>query len=198
MAVKTRKAEQSEVTRAVLVRTARELFSERGFAETPTEEIVKRAGITRGALYHHFRDKEDLFRAVVEDVEAELVRHLVTAASRESDPLARFRAGSHSFLKAALDPDVQRLVLNDAPSVLGLAAWREIDDRHGLGFVRGGLEAAMKAGQIAEQPLDPLANILLGALKEAAMLIAQSPTNKSKKEMTAIVDRLIDGLRKTS
>src|SRR5262245_34574471 len=104
VAAMTLKSQQSESTRGTLIRVARELFTELGYADTPTEEIVRRAGMTRGALYHQYRDKKDLFRAVFESVEEELNAQITRAVLRESDPVARMRAGIDAFLDAVLDP----------------------------------------------------------------------------------------------
>ena len=168
----TRKAEQSEATRAALVAIARRLFAERGYAKVGTEEIVRAAGVTRGALYHHFSGKEDLFRAVYEDVERELVEQIATGAMSAGDPFAALQAGAQAFLDACEDPGIQRIALLDAPSVLGWAQWREIGLKYGFGLVEATLEATMEAGQIARQPVKPLAHLLIGAIDEAAMLVA--------------------------
>jgi AcrR family transcriptional regulator len=196
MNVKSRKAEQAEATRAALLGAARELFAGRGYAAVPTEEIVQRAGVTRGALYHHFSDKRDLFRAVVEEVEQETVEKIASAALSESDPWLAQQRALGAFLDVCLEPDVQRIILTDAPSVLGLEAWREIEARYGLALVRAGLGLVMEAGLIAEQPLDPLAHLLLGALAEAGLVIARAEDPKAARaEVGASVERLLDGLR---
>jgi len=196
MNVKSRKADQAEATRAALLGAARELFAGRGYAAVPTEEIVQRAGVTRGALYHHFRDKRDLFRAVVEEVEQETVEKIASAALSESDPWLAQQRALGAFLDVCLEPDVQRIILTDAPSVLGLEAWREIEARYGLALVRAGLGLVMEAGLIAEQPLDPLAHLLLGALAEAGLVIARAEDPKAARaEVGASVERLLDGLR---
>src|SRR5262245_12868190 len=145
MNVKNRKAEQSELTRGALVDAARGLFSERGYAAVSTEEIVQAAGVTRGALYHHFKDKQDLFTAVVEQVEQEVLGRVGAAAITETDPWEQQRVAVGAFLDMCLDPAVQRIILTDAPSVLGLAAWREIEARYGLALVRAGLQLVMDA-----------------------------------------------------
>lgn len=195
---KGRKAEQSEATRGDLMKVARALFAERGFAGTGTEEIVERAGVTRGALYHHFRDKEDLFRAVYEQVEQELAEQVVAATLKlsQANRLDQLRAGADAFLDACLDPAVQQIALVDAPSVLGWQAWRAIDAKYGFGLLRAGLEGAMDAGEIAQQPAGPLAHVLLAALTEAALVIANADDVESaRSEVGATVLRLLDGLR---
>lgn len=167
-------AERRTATQKALLSAGRQLFGERGYASTPREEIVARAGVTRGALHHHFGRKEDLFRAVFEQLESELVQHIAAIAMSTHDPSEQLRAGCDAFLDAALDPAFQRIVLLDAPGVLGWQLWREIDARHGLGLVTEGLRAAMDAGEIEPRPVEPLAHLVLAALNEAALLVAAS------------------------
>jgi AcrR family transcriptional regulator len=199
----TRREEQSEATRAALVAAARELFSERGYARVGTEEIVRAAEVTRGALYHHFGDKKDLFRAVHEQLEAEITERVgadlaaaAAAAGPEADPLDALAAGIASFLDACTDPRLARVVLLEAPSVLGWAEWREIDERYGLGLVSAGLQGAMDAGALRPQPVKPLAHLMLGALGEAAMLIANADEpRRVREEVEPPLLALLDGLR---
>jgi AcrR family transcriptional regulator len=200
MDVKTpsRKAEQSQMTQAALLRAARELFAERGYAGTATEEIVARAGVTRGALYHQFRDKEDLFRGVYRQIEAEFAEKIAERirerTRRGSTPWEEFREGAQAYLDVALDRDVQRIALLDAPSVMGAGAGREVG-RFGLGLLRGGLQRCMDEGSIAQQPVEPLAHLLRAAITEAAMLIARSPEHAAmRREAGAAVARLLGGL----
>lgn len=196
MGVKRRKAEQSEGTRRALLDTARALFAARGYAETATEEIVQRAGVTRGALYHHFRDKEDLFRAVYEDLERELAEKIAAAAMTKADVWDQMLAGAEAFLDACLEPAVQRIALLDAPSVLGWEAWREIGSRYGLGLLKAVLQAAMDAGVIDRRPVEPLAHMLLGAIDEAAMVLARAEDpERARTEVGATVARVLEGLR---
>jgi AcrR family transcriptional regulator len=189
-------AERSHATRAALLASARALFAERGFAGTAREEIVERAGVTRGALHHHFGTKQDLFAAVFEDLEHELAGRIASAAMEAGkDPRDKLRRGCREFLDAALDPAVQRIVLLDAPAVLGWATWREVDARHGLGLVTEGLRAVFDAGLATPRPVEPLAHLLLAALNEAAMLVAGSPEpTRARAEMGALVDDLLDSL----
>ena len=191
-----RQAERSEATRKALVDVGRKLFAKRGYADVGTEEIVRRAGVTRGALYHHFSGKEDLFRAVAEQVEEEMTRKSAEAALAHQDPWEQQRAGWEAFLDACLDPAVQRIILLDAPSVLGPKAWREIASKYGLALVQFGLRSLMEAGLIEEQPVDPLAHLVIGALSEAAVVIAQAEdTEAARAEMGAALERLMVGLR---
>jgi AcrR family transcriptional regulator len=194
----SRREEQTEGTRAALLAAARELFSERGYAAVGTEEIVQRARVTRGALYHHFADKKDLFRAVHEQMEGELTTVIGAqlAAAASEDPLAGLVTGVGSFLDACTDPRLARIILLEAPSVLGWAEWRATDERYGLGLVMAGLQAAMDAGSLRAQPVKPLAHLMLGALGEAAMVIANAPDPKAaREEVEPSLLSLLTGLR---
>jgi AcrR family transcriptional regulator len=193
----TLKAAQSEATRAALIATARALFAERGYAAVGTEEIVRAAGVTRGALYHHFSGKRELFEAVYEDVERQLVERIAASAiSSAADPLEALHAGAQAFLDACEDPAVQRIALLDAPSVLGWEQWREIGMRYGFGLVQATVQAAMDAGLIDPQPVQALSHLLLGAIDEGAMLIARADdAGRTRQEVGSSVTRLIDALR---
>jgi AcrR family transcriptional regulator len=193
----TNKQEQrSRATREGLLSAARGLFAERGYAAVGTEEIVRAAGVTRGALYHQFRDKEQLFEAVFEQVEAETTQRIAEGAlAAATDPLAALRAGSVAFLAVCAEPEIERIILLDAPAVLGWERWREIGFRYGLGLIVGVLQAGMDAGTIAQQPITPLAHLLLGAMDEGALYIARSQDPETARtEVEQIIDRLIAGL----
>jgi AcrR family transcriptional regulator len=193
MNVKRTQAERSEATRDALIEAARALFAERGYAAVGTEEIVRAAGVTRGALYHHFGGKRDLFEAVYERIEVELAQRIAGGAlnAGAATPLEAMRAGAEMFLQAATEPEAQRIVLLDGPSVLGWDRWREIAAEHGLGLIEATLQAAIEAGAIAEQPVRPLAHVLMGALDEAAMLVARA---EDPERMRAEVGRTLDAL----
>ena len=128
-------AERSQATREALIGAARKLFAKRGYAEVGTEEIVRAAGLTRGALYHHFGGKRELLAAVYEQIERELAERIASGALGATDPLEAMRAGTEMFLDACLEPEVQRIVLLDAPAVLGWERWRAIAAEHGLGLI---------------------------------------------------------------
>ena len=190
-------AERSESTRAALVVAGRALFAERGYAGVGTEEIVAAAGVTRGALYHHFRGgKKDLFRAVAEAVEAEVVQRVAEGALRGGDPYAALEAGADAWLEACTDPEVQQITLLDAPAVLGWEEWRELGQRYGLGVLEAALVAAMESGALAQAPARPLAHLLLGALDEAGLVVARaSDVEPARAEMSELLRRLLAGLR---
>jgi AcrR family transcriptional regulator len=197
MNVKRTQVERSETTRGALIDAARRLFAERGYAGVATEEIVRAAGVTRGALYHHFDGKRELFEAVYEQIEVELAQRIAAGAleAGATSPLAAMRAGAEMFLAASTEPETQRIVLIDGPSVLGWDRWREIAAKHGLGLIEATLQAAIDAGAIGPQPVRPLAHVLMGALDEAAMVVARA---EDPERMRADVGRtlmtLIDGL----
>jgi AcrR family transcriptional regulator len=192
-------AERSEATRAALVAAARPLFAGRGYAGVGTEEIVRTAGVTRGALYHHFDGKRELFEAVYEQIEAELAERIATGAlAAGAAPLEAMRAGAEMFLAACTEPEVQQIALLDGPSVLGWDRWREIGAEHGLGLIEATLQAAIEAGAIAEQPVRPLAHVLMGALDEAAMLVARAEDSEAARaEVGRTIDTLLAALRAT-
>jgi AcrR family transcriptional regulator len=188
-------AERTAATREALLNAARELFAEHGFAGTPREDIVERAGVTRGALHHHFGRKEDLFLAVFEQLENELGARIATSAMTAKDSMEQLRLGSQAFLDAALEPAFQRIVLVDAPAVFGWEKWREHDARHGLGLVTEGLRAAMRDGFIAERPPELLAHLVLAALNEAALLVAGSDNpDRTRAEVGETIDHLLSRL----
>jgi AcrR family transcriptional regulator len=185
-----------DATRDALLRAAHQLFAERGYSAVGTEEIVAGAGVTRGALYHHFADKRDLFRAVHEQLEGSLVADIAAKIGGIEDPWELVVVGVRAFLDACTDPALMRISLLDAPAVLGWAEWREIDERHGLGLVSFGLQNAMERGVFAPQPVRPLAHLLMGAMAEAAMVIANaSDPAVARNEIEPPLLRLLEGLR---
>jgi AcrR family transcriptional regulator len=183
---------RSEATRQRLVTAARELFGTRGYAGVGTEEIVRAAGVTRGALYHQFRDKADLFAAVAEQVEAEIAERIAAGAGAAADPVEALRAGAWLFLDACAEPEVERIILLDAPAVLGWQAWRDLAGRYGLGLVQLTLQSAIDVGAIVPLPVVPLAHVLIGALDECALYVAgaEDPA-AARQECAAIVDRIL-------
>lgn len=184
-------------TRAELMRVARALFAERGYAGVGTEEIVARANVTRGALYHHFADKRDLFRAVHEELEQELVASIGEEIAGIDDPWELAVTGVRAFLDAcAGDSAMRQIALIDAPAVLGWEEWREVDARYGLGLVEFGLRNGMDAGVFREREVTPLAHVLIGAMTEAALMVANAadPDAARAKAEPALL-ALFEGLR---
>lgn len=195
MTVDSRRSLRAAATRSELLTVARRLFAERGFAGTSTEEVVIQAGVTRGALYYHFRNKQDLFRAVYAAVQEAVVERVSAVAMAEAQPWDGVVAGCAAYLDASLDPATQRIALLDAPSVLGWEAWREVGFQHLFGLLAAGLEWAMAAGELADQPVVPLIHVLLGALNEGAMFVARAvDPAAARNEVGAAVAALLAGL----
>jgi AcrR family transcriptional regulator len=193
-----RRAERGSATRAALVWAARELFSERGYGAVGTTEVVERAGVTRGALYHHFRDKRELFRAVYEETERELVETTAAEMSAIDDPWDLLVRGTQSFFDACTDPSTMQIGLVDGPAVLGWQEWREVGSRYALGLVTFALQNAMDAGVLRRTDVKPLAHLVFGALGEAAMLMANADDRQqARREAEAAVLVLLEGLRAT-
>ncbi|MFI2209169.1 TetR/AcrR family transcriptional regulator [Streptomyces sp. NPDC020141] len=192
----TKHTRRSRATREALVTAARGLFAERGYAGVGTEEIVRAAGVSRGALYHQFRDKSDLFDATVQTIEAELTERIADQVmGAADDPVQALKEGARAFLHAFAEPDVERILLLDAPGVLGWRRWREIGQEHGLGVIAKTLEAAMASGALAARPVAPLAHVLLGALDEAALVVAHSDDPAATRaQMADTLEDLLDGL----
>jgi AcrR family transcriptional regulator len=190
-------AERAAGTRDALVAAARPLFAAQGFAEVALEAIVRAAGVTRGALYHHFADKTELFAAVFEQVEGEVAARMgeAIAASNQTDPVEVMRLGAGFWLDACSDPEVQRIVLVDAPAVLGWTRWTEIGNRYNIGLVRALLADAVATGRIPAQPIEATALTLLGAMREVTLYVARAEDHdQARQEAGAVMNRLIQAL----
>src|SRR5689334_22733905 len=187
--------DRSAATRDALIQVARERFAEHGYGGVGTEAIVRAAGVTRGALYHQFADKAELFAAVVEAVEADVMSRIdvAVATSGLADVIELMKLGADTWLDACSDPAISRIMLVDAPSVLGWERWREIGLRYGLGIVQGLLTHAMAIGRIAEQPVEPLAHVFIGALDEATLYAVRSADREAAlREVRAVLRAMID------
>lgn len=190
-----RKQQAAARTRTLLERAARGLFEARGYAAVSAEQIVAAAGVTRGALYHHYDGKMGLFEAVAEAAMRRLHANVAAHAGAARDPLAALRLGMHRFLELATAPRLQRVLFIDAPSVLGWQRWRALDERYGLGLLKQGIALAIKSGQLREQSIDLAAHILLSALIESAMVIARSDNKaRMRNGSERLLLRLLDGL----
>jgi AcrR family transcriptional regulator len=187
-------AERRAATRRALLDSARSLFAERGYHGTAAEEIVQRAGLTRGALYHHFEDKKDLFRVVVDEMEGAIDEEIEEAERAASSLPEAVMAGYRAFIDAVLDPEMRRTFFLDGPSVLGWE-WREIDARHAVGKIEEGLEALIAEGFVEPQPVRPLARLINGALLEAAFFVAVSADPEAARdEAWGAMERLVGDL----
>lgn len=193
-AVRRSRPDMVAETRSKLVGAARAAFAEKGYAATSMDDLTAAAGLTRGALYHHFGGKEGLLEAVVRDIDAEMAARYAAEFAMAGGGWAGFRACGRSYLRMALEPEIQRIVLRDAPAVLG-ERWREIDAASALGPMRDTLAGEMARKAIA--PCDPevLARLLNGALLDAALWIAQAhdPEPRLSKAIEAY-DVILDGL----
>jgi AcrR family transcriptional regulator len=190
--------ERSAATRRVLIAAARPAFAQRGYAAVSTPEIAQAAGLTRGALYHQFGDKQALFAAVTEEVERELTQRLVEVVAQRapSDPLTALHIAVDAWLDASTQPEIRQILLIDAPTVLGWAAFRDLAASYGLGLTEQLLGAAIDAGQLPDFLVTPFAVVLLGALQEAAFAIAAEPDMRDA--TTRIVHGIIDSLARSA
>jgi AcrR family transcriptional regulator len=168
------RAEQVRQTRAALLAAGRHLFGRDGFAATSVEDLAREARVTTGALYHHFPNKTALFEKVFEGVHGEMLEASGRAAAGASDPLEALSLGFEAFLDSVLEPDVQRIMVTDAPAVLGLARFTELDERYAFAEIVAALSAATAAGQLSVEDPETVARMLLGALVRGGMLIAGS------------------------
>ncbi len=196
MKSKRTQADRSAATRAALVTAARPLFAAKGYAAVGTDEVARAAGVTRGALYHQFAGKEELFAAVFEQVEAEISDGIAAGLlTGGGDPARVLHDGIDAWLAVCAEPEVHRIVLIDAPAALGWERWREIGQRYGVGLVEAAVQSLMDAGVLAAQPVRPLAHVLIGALEEAALYAARAedPEAATAEVRVALV-ALVDGL----
>jgi AcrR family transcriptional regulator len=193
--VKGKKAQQSETTSRALLDAARRLFGEHGYAATSLDDVVEAAKVTKGALYHHYSGKQELFAAVYEQVQREVSEHVATAFL-EPDPWEDLCAGCHAMLDAHLHPPVQRIVLHDAQAVLDADTIRRVETRYGAVVLRGALRRSIRAGVIRALPLKALALMLTGAILEGCMAIADAEDqDRAREEVGTVLTSLLEGLR---
>jgi AcrR family transcriptional regulator len=197
--VKRLRERQAEATRELLVSIARERFTEQGYAASSIEDIVQRAGVAKGALYHHFSGKEALFRAVYEAVLAETVSAVMAAAVAAPEPWAGVRAGLSAFLDACLDPAFRRIVVLESVSVLRPDVLEEGIGQVELPMLRTVLTPLATSDVLPGVAVEPLAHVALGGLYGAALYIARSrDPSAARREVDAVLDTLIDGLRSST
>ncbi|MFH8367638.1 TetR/AcrR family transcriptional regulator [Streptomyces sp. NPDC018031] len=189
------RAEQRAATRRALLTEGRRRFAGDGYHDVVLAEVARSAGVTKGAAYHHFASKAGLFRAVVAEVQGELGVRVAAAAEAHQDPWEQLRAGCHAFLAAAADPTVRRIVLVEAPAVLGWDEWRAMDEDSSARHLTEALEGLVAAGLIPGQPVEPLARLLSGAMNEAALWLARSADPRAPADTERALDRLLRGLR---
>lgn len=190
-------SERSAATQLALQTAARRLWGARGYGEVSTPEIAEAAGVTRGAMYHQYADKAALFLAVLEAVEAEVIERLTAAvtAAEPKTPADALRVAADAWLDIAGDPEIRQLVVLDAPNVLGWTRFRDISQRYSLGMTEQLLTATIEAGQLRRQPTRPLATVLIGALDEAAMYVANAANPEHEKaQVRRVIHDLLGGI----
>ena len=191
-----KQADRRAATTEAILTAARRLFGEHGFAATTMDEIADAARVAKGAVYHHFKTKEAVFEAVFDQVSRDLVLEIDRAACAEKDVLAAMIAGTQHYFAATAKGPIGRIILRDGPAVLGWERWREIDAQHFGGKLPRAISAAMEAGLIARQPVEPLSRLLLGAMTEAAVACAgRADIAKAGAEYAGAFKSLVEALR---
>jgi AcrR family transcriptional regulator len=183
---------RGEATRGQLLAIATRMFAERGYEDTSVEAVLREAGVSRGSLYHHFAGKEALFEAVAEEVETSVGAQTLAAAAGADGPVAALRAGSLAWIRLAGDPVVQRILLIDAPSVLGWEKWRAMEEQHALGGIKMTLRAVAEQGRLRPELADTLAHVLLASMNEVALLVARAQDKEAAmKDGADAIDELM-------
>ena len=191
-----KRAAQGRATRGQLIEVATRLFAEHGYEGTSIEAVLSATGVSRGALYHHFAGKEALFEAVVSAVSAQVMVELTQVISGCADPVDALRTAALAWISLAADPVIQRVVLVDAPSVLGWDRWRAMDDGRTLGALRALLQAVSDSGRLPAELVAPFSHMILAALDEIVMVVARAPDStaavaEGRMAVEALVDRLL-------
>jgi AcrR family transcriptional regulator len=190
------KLEKAASTKAKIISVARRLFATRGYDGTSTEAVLEESQVSRGALYHHFENKEALFAEVMEAVEADITAATAHARKNVTDPVEALRQAFNTFLDLACETEVRQIVLIDAHSVLGWQKWREIEERYGLGRLKQALKLIASTGRIHEDMVDVFAHILLASLIEVAFIVSRSPDPRAasktgQKAIKELLERLL-------
>ena len=193
-----RRAEHAADTRGALIAAARRLFAAHGFDGTGTEQIVAEARVTRGALYHHFRDKADIFRAAMAEAAAEVATRLIDEqlAAEAASPMQEIREGMSAFLDVCMEGDFQRIVLVDGPRVLGADAWEDLVERYGRSLLEQWLARSVGTGDLVDLPVHALSRLLIAMLTDASLAIARAEDPAAERaDLGAVLDRMLTGLR---
>ncbi len=189
------RVDKGQATRRNIIEVATRLFTEQGYEAVSIEALLEACGLSRGALYHHFPGKEAVFTAVLEATEERIAADLMAASADANDPLDALRRGCAAWLDlAAHDPVVRRVVLNDAPAVIGWRAWRALDERYTLGLIRAALAAAAAQGQLPAERVEVAAHVLLAVLVEVALLISATEPGADHAPAREAVERVLVGL----
>ncbi|RNB69067.1 TetR/AcrR family transcriptional regulator [Brevibacillus panacihumi] len=192
-----RNKEETAITIQTLIEVARTHFTERGYADAALEEIVQEAGLTRGALYHHFGNKKGLFQAVLDTVQKEVAERVETQAATSADVWEQLILGCRAFITAAVEPRNKRIMLLDGPAVLGWEEWRRMDEQNSMRLLRAQIQFMQQQGELRQVAVDALTHMLSGAMNEAALWIAQAAEDEQAYEESMIViSLLLEGLRR--
>ena len=190
-----KRVDQGRATREHVVAVATRLFAERGYEATSIDAVLEESGVSRGSLYHHFASKESLFEAAFEAVETSIGEETVAAVTGATDATAALRAGCLAWIRLAGDPVVQRIVLIDAPAVLGWERWREIEEQHALGLLKAAMHAQADEGRVRPELVDVFAHMLLATMNELALLIARADDHVAAQRIAIdAVDELLERL----
>lgn len=194
---KSRREEYSEATRLALVEAARSEFAAKGYLTTSVDTLVTRARVTKGALYHHFKDKKALFEAVLIEMQVEAMSEVWRQANAENDSWDRMKAGIAQFLQCCLEPSYRQVVILDGPSVLGFKRWRQIDQEYPVGLMLKGVNELAAVGEIDVRSADTLGSMLSAAVCEASFLVAESSDRKkAEKNVWRIMSQMLEAFRK--
>ena len=197
--MRSRRVDNIESTRTALVDSAKELFTKRGYAGTSLEAIVKRARVTKGALYHHFSGKQTLFEAAFNLVETAAMNRMSVVVDGDGSAWERAMAGIRAYVRVCLEPSYQRIVIHEAPVVMGWERWREAEEHFSFGLVRATVEALVDAGEIERLPVEVTARILFGALSAGAETIASSPDQKkAAADVMRTIVAVMEGMRRNA
>jgi AcrR family transcriptional regulator len=192
----SRRVEYSESTRQALVDNAVELFTKRGYAGTSLDEVTKRARVTKGALYHHFSGKQALFEAAFDAVENKFMTRLAEIVSAPGDPWETAIAGLRAYVRVCLEPSYQRIVIHEAPVVMGWERWREAEEHFSYGLLRTAISLLVESGEIEDMPVEITARLLFGSLSAGASTIAAaSDPKKASADVERTIVRVVEGLR---
>lgn len=195
--MRSRRSDYSESTKQALVDCATDLFTRNGYASTSLDAIVKRARVTKGALYHHFSGKQALFEAAFNQVETRTMTQLKKAIDSEASPWERALKGVQEYINVCLDPTYQRLVIREAPVVMGIERWREAEEHFSFGIVRSVLEQLIAAGELGDIPIEVTARMMFASLSAGATIIAEaSDPKKAGAEVFTALIHMIEGIRR--
>jgi AcrR family transcriptional regulator len=191
-----KRVENGRKTTTNLKKIARRMFSKRGYGNTSMEEIVQEAGVTRGALYHHFSGKKELFLRVFEDALDDVAKYVAKPPAEARTTWEKLLAANYAYLIACVDPKLQQIILIDAPAILGWDVWRRVDEERSMHILKGLLTKLMDEGVIESMPVDALAHVISGAVNESVLWVAQSPNSqKALDEAWATLRSLLNFMR---